>query len=114
MDGDMTDADDFLDTVEASAPGTVIPCPAWFDADGGQLTLRNAEGSIVAVVDEPIPQFEIKSPVRFDSCTFEYVVPELPESDFYEIELGSLDPINVTAATMEKQAWKLEYTKSGG
>ena len=71
---------------------------------GARVTIRDGGGSILATATLGVGVQTSSS----KSCEFEFDAGEVPEKDFYQVEIGGRRPYAVSRGEMERQAWDLQ------
>ncbi|RZT84913.1 hypothetical protein EV383_1771 [Pseudonocardia sediminis] len=84
-------------TIPQKGPTAVGVCTTWrgfFDVRAGTaVTVRDSSGAIVAV-----GQLAPATVGGYGSCTFPFMLEDVPLSDFYTVEVGRRGEVTATAA----------------
>ncbi len=78
-------------------------------AEGMKIVVKNGKGEILAIGSMSGGKFN-ESGYTQSSCTFKFLVNNIPKSDFYIVEGGRRGENQYSFAEMEQSKWNLEYS----
>ena len=91
-----------------SVGDTCGPAEGYHDVVEGDVTVRNQGGDVVGL--GPIGGGAVTT--QHTTCVFHFVVRELPQARFYQLQLGrsQRDPATFSYAELARRGWDVELT----
>ncbi len=88
---------------------TTCTLPAGYsDLSSLGLTMKDADGKIIGT--GTALTWDVQQPASVDGCRFTFTVPNLPDSTFYQLDMGRRGRLTWPRADLVKMGWKVEAT----
>lgn len=88
-------------------------------SEGTQVVVKNGQGTILATgrlgvgTFPPIPSPAPKTPPTTDICGFAFLVPAIPDSDFYSIEVSHRGALVYSREDLKAKGWQVALSLGG-
>jgi hypothetical protein len=77
--------------------------------DGGQVTIRNGDGSIIALGELHRPRLAVAEGEQAGAmaCRYSFTIGDVPRSKYYTVELGMRQPMHFAHDTLAGSDWRV-------
>jgi hypothetical protein len=84
-------------------------------SEGAQVVLRDGEGKVIGTssLNEGHSNLGCEVGDVIAICTFEFIIEDVPSSDFYSVEVSHRGEINFSHEELERQGWEVSLTLGG-